>query len=58
MVEFLTWFDATARAGALTEIDLVVELESQRRATGALQDISFETIAGSRARTGRSCTTG
>ncbi len=50
MVEFLTWYDATAHRGGsdgLTEIDLVVELESQRRATNALKDISFETIAGS-----------
>ncbi|HHC29234.1 MAG TPA: M24 family metallopeptidase, partial [Rhodobacterales bacterium] len=47
VVEFLTWFDATAARGGLTEIDLVFELESQRRATGALRDISFETIAGS-----------
>ncbi len=47
MVEFLTWYDATAHAGTLTEIDMVVELEGQRRATGALRDISFETIAGS-----------
>ena len=47
MVEFLTWYDATAGDGRLTEIDLVVELESQRRATNALRDISFETIAGS-----------
>ncbi len=47
VVEFLTWYDATAHAGTLTEIDLVVELESQRRASNALRDISFETIAGS-----------
>ncbi len=47
LVEFLTWFDATAPNTTLTEIDLVVELENQRRATGALRDISFETIAGS-----------
>lgn len=46
VVEFLTWFDATAARGGLTEIDLVVELEAQRRATNALRDISFETIAG------------
>jgi len=46
MVEFLTWFDATAHRGGLTEIDLVVELEAQRRATGKLRDISFETISG------------
>ena len=46
VVEFLTWYDATAHAGTLTEIDLVVELESQRRASNSLRDISFETIAG------------
>ncbi|GKY88535.1 aminopeptidase P family protein [Sinisalibacter aestuarii] len=46
VVEFLTWFDATARRGGITEIDLVVELEAQRRATNSLRDISFETIAG------------
>ncbi|HGG06234.1 MAG TPA: aminopeptidase P family protein [Aliiroseovarius sp.] len=47
MVEFLTWFDATAGRAALTEIDLVTELESQRRVGNSLKDISFETIAGS-----------
>lgn len=47
MVEFLTWFDATVPHTALTEIDLVTELENQRRATGQLKDISFDTISGS-----------
>lgn len=47
LVEFLTWYYATARTGGITEIDLVVELEAQRRATNSLRDISFETIAGS-----------
>ena len=47
MVEFLTWFDATAGKAGLNEIDLVTELESQRRAGNMLKDISFETIAGS-----------
>ncbi len=46
LIEFLTWYDATVSNTPLTEIDLVVELESQRRATNALKDISFETIAG------------
>ena len=46
MVEFLTWVDNTAPKGGLTEIDVVRELEGFRRATNALQDISFETIAG------------
>ncbi len=47
MVEFLAWLDATAVEGGLTEIDLVTKLETFRRATNALRDISFETIAGS-----------
>lgn len=46
MCEFLTWYDATAQA-QITEIDLVTELESQRRATGKLREISFDTISGS-----------
>ena len=45
MVEFLTWYEA-ADKNALTEIDLVVALEEKRRASNALLDISFETIAG------------
>ncbi len=47
LVEFLTWFDATAGKTPITEIDVVCELEAQRRATNALLDISFDTIAGS-----------
>ncbi len=47
VVELLAWFDATADHAALTEIDLVVELENQRSATGKLRDLSFETICGS-----------
>lgn len=46
MVEFLTWLDATAPHGGLTEIDVVTQLETFRRATNALRDVSFETIAG------------
>ena len=46
MTEFLTWYDATLPERELTEIDLVTELESFRRATNALEDISFETISG------------
>ncbi|KNG92523.1 aminopeptidase P family protein [Pseudaestuariivita atlantica] len=45
MCEFLCWLDAQP-AGSLTEIDVVRALEGYRRATNALQDISFETIAG------------
>jgi Xaa-Pro aminopeptidase len=46
MVEFLTWLDAEAPKGGLTEIDVVTALESCRRATNHLHDISFDTICG------------
>ena len=46
IVRFLAWFDKEAPAGKLTEIDAVAALESFRRDTGALKDISFPTIAG------------
>ncbi len=45
LTRFLAWFDAEAQRGRLTEIDAVQALESFRRATGALKDISFPTIA-------------
>jgi Xaa-Pro aminopeptidase len=47
MARFLAWLDAQAPSGKLTEIDAVQALESFRRDTGALRDISFPTIAGS-----------
>lgn len=49
MVEFLAWLDSqTAQADFnLTEIDLVRHLEACRTATGALLDLSFDTISGS-----------
>jgi Xaa-Pro aminopeptidase len=46
VARFLAWFDKEAPAGKLTEIDTVAALESFRRDTGALKDISFSTIAG------------
>ena len=46
MVRFLAWLDAQP-TGSLTEIDVVTQLEGERRATNALRDISFETISGS-----------
>src|SRR5690606_23296938 len=46
MARFLFWFEQEAPAGRLTEIDAVAALESFRRDTGALKDISFPTIAG------------
>ncbi|QUJ75104.1 aminopeptidase P family protein [Sulfitobacter albidus] len=45
MVELLCWLDGHA-PGTLTEIAVVRQLEAFRRRDNALQDISFETIAG------------
>ena len=42
---FLAWFDAEAPKGRLTEIDAAAALETFRRETGALKDLSFPTIA-------------
>jgi Xaa-Pro aminopeptidase len=47
MVRYLAWLDATAPSGKLTEIEAVQALESFRRDTGLLKDISFPTISGS-----------
>ena len=47
MARFLAWFEREAPHGKLTEIDAVEALESFRRETGMLKDISFPTIAGS-----------
>ncbi len=53
MVEFLCWLDGEAAmlcddpAHVLTEIDIARQLERCRRTTGALEDLSFDTIAGS-----------
>jgi Xaa-Pro aminopeptidase len=47
VVRFLAWFDREAPRGSLTEIDTVAALESFRRDTGLLKDVSFPTIAGS-----------
>ena len=46
VANFLAWFDRTAPAGQLTEIDAVEALESFRRDTGLLRDVSFPTISG------------
>jgi Xaa-Pro aminopeptidase len=46
LARFLAWIDREAPTGALTEIDTVEALESFRRDTGALKDVSFPTIAG------------
>lgn len=53
MVEFLCWLDGQAQKllddpdHVLTEIDIARHLEACRAATGALQDLSFDTISGS-----------
>ena len=47
VVRFLTWFDREAPSGKLTEIGAVEALETFRRDTGLLKDVSFPTIAGS-----------
>jgi Xaa-Pro aminopeptidase len=46
LARFLAWIDREAPKGALTEIDTVEALETFRRDTGALRDVSFPTIAG------------
>ncbi|MDE2379033.1 aminopeptidase P family protein [Bradyrhizobium sp.] len=43
---FLAWIDREAPTGKLTEIDAVEALETFRRDTGALKDVSFPTISG------------
>jgi Xaa-Pro aminopeptidase len=45
MTELLCWLDAQA-PGTLRETQVVTRLEGLRRSDNALQDISFETIAG------------
>jgi len=45
LTQFLAWFDAEAPKGKLTEIDAAEALESFRRATGKLKDLSFPTIS-------------
>lgn len=47
MVEFLCWLDSEAPKGTLTEIAVAKQLESFRRNTNALRDVSFDTISGS-----------
>src|SRR5579863_2082220 len=46
VTRFLAWFDREAPRGKLSEIDVVEALESFRRDTGLLKDVSFPTIAG------------
>jgi Xaa-Pro aminopeptidase len=46
LARFLAFLDREAPKGVLTEIDTVEALETFRRDTGALKDVSFPTIAG------------
>jgi Xaa-Pro aminopeptidase len=46
VTRFLAWFDRQAPRGELTEIAAVEALESFRRETGLLKDVSFPTISG------------
>ena len=46
LTRFLAWFAREAPTGQITEIDAVEALESFRRETGLLKDVSFPTIAG------------
>ncbi|MFC5069220.1 aminopeptidase P family protein [Flaviflagellibacter deserti] len=45
MARFLAWFDREAPTGKVDEIGAAEALESFRRETGALKDISFTTIS-------------
>jgi Xaa-Pro aminopeptidase len=47
VTRFLAWLDAAAATGALDEIEAVRRLETFRRATNQLREISFDTISGS-----------
>jgi Xaa-Pro aminopeptidase len=47
MVRFLAWLDAEAAKGGIDEISAAQKLEALRAETGALRDISFDTISGS-----------
>jgi Xaa-Pro aminopeptidase len=46
VANFLAWFDREAPKGKLTEIDAVAALETFRRNTGLLKELSFPTISG------------
>src|SRR6476661_4831832 len=46
MVRFLAWFAGASKSGKLTEIAAAQALETFRRDTGRLKDVSFPTISG------------
>ncbi|HEX9881472.1 MAG TPA: aminopeptidase P family protein [Hyphomicrobium sp.] len=47
VTRFLAWLDQEAPSGGVDEIEAVRRLESFRRATNQLREISFDTISGS-----------
>jgi Xaa-Pro aminopeptidase len=47
VARFLSWLDETAKSGTLDEITAVRQLETFRRDTNMLREISFPTISGS-----------
>jgi Xaa-Pro aminopeptidase len=46
MAQFLAWFATASKTGKLTEITAAQALETFRRATGRLKDVSFPSISG------------
>ena len=46
LTKFLAWLSRRAPNGNLSEIDAVLKLESFRHGTGALKDLSFDSISG------------
>ena len=46
LINFLHWLDTEAQSGEVDEIEAATMLEHFRQKTGALKDLSFETIAG------------
>jgi Xaa-Pro aminopeptidase len=46
LTKFLAWLAREAPTGNLNEIDAVVKLETFRHETGALRDLSFDSISG------------
>jgi Xaa-Pro aminopeptidase len=46
LCRFLAWLDANAPSGLLDELSAAAKLESMRRDTGRLLDLSFDTISG------------
>jgi Xaa-Pro aminopeptidase len=46
LTRFLAWLDREAPGGTISEIDAVAALETFRRETGKLKEISFPTISG------------